>query len=75
MASTLGMSAKTLWHWVGQAKIDAGDREGMMREAKDRMRALEREHAELKRAHEILEAASMCFATELDARAGARRST
>jgi len=43
--------------------------------AKDRMRVLERANAALKPPNEILKAASMFFATELDGRAGARRST
>jgi len=74
VASKLGMSAETLRHWVRRAEIDAGDREGMTSEVKSRMRALERENAELKRANDILKAASIFFATELDGRPGARRS-
>ncbi|SHE29121.1 transposase [Ferrithrix thermotolerans DSM 19514] len=74
MPNKLGMSAKTLRHWVRQAKIDAGDHDEMMREAKDPMRALEQENTRLRRANEILKAASIFFATELDGRPGARRS-
>lgn len=68
VANKLGMTPETLRIWVRQTEIDTGDREGITSEAKERVRQLERENAELKRANEILRAASIFFATELDGR-------
>nr|WP_298347773.1 transposase [Ferrimicrobium sp.] len=59
VASKLGMTPETLRHWVRQTEIDTGERDGMTSEAKERLRQLERENAELKRANEILRAASI----------------
>jgi len=47
------MTPETLRIWVRQTEIDTGDREGITSEAKERVRQLERENAELKRANEI----------------------
>ena len=74
VANKLGMTAETLRHWVRQAEIDTGDREGTTSDERERLRALERENAELKRANEILKAASIFFATELDGQPEKRRS-
>jgi transposase-like protein len=62
VASKLGMTPETLRHWVRRAEIDMGARAGITTDAKARMR----ENEELKRANEILKAASVFFATELD---------
>ena len=74
VASKLGMTPETLRHWVRQTEIDTGERDGMTSEAKERLRQLERENAELKRANEILRAASIFFATELDGQPGTKRN-
>ena len=67
IASKLGIgSAESLRNWVRQAEIDAGARPGVSSAEADRIKALERENAELRRANEILKAASAFFAAELD---------
>ena len=74
VANKLGMTPETLRIWVRQTEIDTGDREGITSEAKERVRQLERENAELKRANEILRAASIFFATALDGQPGTKRN-
>jgi transposase len=54
--------------WVRRAETDAGERPGLTSDERARMRELERENRELRRANEILKAASVFFATELDGR-------
>ena len=66
VAQKLGMTPETLRVWVRQAQINAAVTEGVTTDEKDRTRQLERENAELRRANEILRAASIFFATELD---------
>ena len=69
IAGKIGCSAETLRKWVRRAETDAGGREGSTREDRDRIRALEREVRELRRANEILRTASAFFAqAELDRR-------
>lgn len=67
IAKKLGIgSAETLRKWVRQAEIDTGARPGATTEESMELRRLKRENAELKRANEILKAASAFFAAELD---------
>ena len=67
VASRLGIgSAETLRKWVRQAEVDAGTRPGISSEEHAEIRRLKRENAELRRANEILKAASAFFAAELD---------
>ena len=67
VAAKLGIgSAETLRKWVRQAEIDAGTRPGVTSEESAEIRRLKRENAELRRANEILKAASAFFAAELD---------
>jgi len=67
VAQKLGIgSAETLRKWVRQAEVDAGTRPGVTTEESAEMRRLKRENAELRRANEILKAASAFFAAELD---------
>ena len=63
----VGVNADTLRGWCKQAEIDAGQRPGTTSDA-TRIKALEAEVRELKRANEILLAASLFFARELDPR-------
>ena len=51
-----------------RAEVDGGERPGLTSEERGRLRELERENHELKRANEILKSASVFFATELDGR-------
>jgi transposase-like protein len=64
----VGINPDTLRTWVKQADIDAGRRPGIPTADAARARELERENRELKRANEILLAASSFFARELDPR-------
>ena len=67
IASKLGCSPDTLRAWCVQAARDAGERDGMTREEKARLKALERDNKELRQANEILKKASAYFAmAELD---------
>jgi transposase len=56
----------TLDGWVRQAEVDGGVRAGTTTSDAERVRELERENRELRRANEILKAASAFFARELD---------
>jgi transposase len=67
VAQKLGIgTAETLRKWVRQAEVDAGQRPGVSSEESAEIRRLKRENAELRRANEILRAASVFFAAELD---------
>jgi len=57
---------ETLRKWLRQAEVDAGARPGVTSEESAEIRRLKREVAELRRANEILRAASAFFAAELD---------
>ena len=70
IAAKIGCTAETLRKWVRQAERDTGRRPGLTTDEKQRMKDLEREVRELKRANEILRKASAYFAqAELDRRA------
>jgi transposase len=66
IAQKCGMTAETLRKWVRQTEIDGGRRPGISSEEAARIKELERENRELRRANEILKAASAFFARELD---------
>ena len=67
VAPKLGCTAETLRKWVRQAQRDAGYRPGLTTSERERLKELEREVRELKRANEILRKASAYFAqAELD---------
>ncbi len=68
VAAKLGINRETLRNWVRQAEVDAGQRSGTSSEDARRIVELERENRELRRANEILKAASAFFAKELDPR-------
>lgn len=66
VAQKLGIgTAETVRKWVGQAEIDGGQRPGATSDESTELKRLKRENAELRRANEILKAASAFFA-ELD---------
>jgi transposase len=70
IASKMGCTPETLRKWVRQVERDAGKRPGLTTSERERMKELEREVRELKRANEILRKASAYFAqAELDRRA------
>ena len=67
IAGKIGCTAETLRKWVRQAERDQGLREGPTNSDRERLKTLERENRELKRANEILRKASAFFAqAELD---------
>jgi transposase len=68
IATKCGMTPETLRQWVRTSEVDSGQRPGLTTDARERLRALERENRELRRANEILRAASAFFARELDPR-------
>jgi transposase len=69
IAGKIGCSAETLRKWIRRAEIDSGRRGGLTTDERARMKDLEREVRELRRANEILRKASAYFAqAELDRR-------
>ena len=68
VARQLGVHPEALRGWVKQAEIDGGNQPGTTSEDKRRISELEREVRELRRANDILKAASAYFARELDPR-------
>src|SRR5437868_12772568 len=68
ISSKFGMTPQTLCTWVRQAERDTGRRSGLSTEERQRLKDLERENRELRRANEILKSASSFFAAELDGR-------
>ena len=65
VAQQLGIGREALRGWVAQAEVDSGARPGTTSDDKQRIKELERENSELRRANEILKAASAYFAREL----------
>ena len=69
IAAKIGCTAETLRKWVRRAERDEGRRPGLTTDERERLKALERENQELRRANEILRKASAFFAqAELDRR-------
>ena len=68
IAAKCGMTPETLRKWVRRAEVDGGTRPGLTSDERRRLGELERENRELRRANEILKAASAFFARELDPR-------
>jgi len=69
IAQKFGCTSETLRRWVRRAERDSGRREGLTTDERERVKELERENRELKRANEILRKASAYFAqAELDRR-------
>lgn len=66
ISKKLLVNHETLRQWVKRAETDAGKRPGMTTDERARMRQLEQENKELRRANEILKAASAFFGAELD---------
>jgi transposase len=67
ISSKIGCVPQTLNEWVKKSEIDSGAREGITSDERERIKALERENKELRRANEILKLASAFFAqAELD---------
>ena len=70
VAEKLGCTVEALRRWVRQAERDQGRRPGLTTDERQRLKELERDNHELKRANEILRKAAAFFAqAELDRRA------
>jgi len=69
IGAKIGCTVETLRKWVRQAEVDGGHRGGVTSDERARMKELERENRELRRANDILRKASAYFAqAELDRR-------
>ena len=69
IAPKIGCVPQTLLTWVNRDEVDAGQRDGLTTSERERLKQLERENKELRRANEILKTASAFFAqAELDRR-------
>ena len=66
VAEKLDINRETLRVWIRRAEVDRGRRDGVTTDERERIRELERENRELRRANEILKAASTFFGAELD---------
>ncbi len=69
IAPMIGCTSQTLLEWVKRDEVDSGERNGVTTAERERLKALEREVKELRRANDILKLASAFFAqAELDRR-------
>jgi len=68
VARELGIGTESLRSWVKVAEVDSGNRPGTSTADGQRIAGLEREVRELRRANDILKAAAVFFAGELDSK-------
>jgi transposase len=66
ISKLFGMSPETLRTWVRRTQVDTGSRPGITSDERARLKPLERENKDFRRANAILKDASIFFATELD---------
>jgi transposase len=66
VANQLGIGVESVRTWVKQRQVDLGEKPGVTTAEAERIKALEQENRELRRANEILKRASAFFAAELD---------
>ena len=66
ISAKLSINHETLRIWVRRAETDAGQRPGLTTDERAKLKELERENKELRRANEILKSASAFFGAELD---------
>lgn len=67
VADKIGCTPETLRTWINKMEVDSGQRAGVTTDQAERIKALERENRELKRANEIIKQAAAFFAqAELD---------
>ena len=65
---SLGYRRSRCVNWLGQAQIDAGEREGLTSDEREELRRLRRDNARLREEREILKKAATFFARETDQR-------
>lgn len=68
LAKDLGVSENTLRNWSRQAKVDAGEREGLTSDQLEELRRLRRENRTLQMEREVLKKAAVFFARESEGR-------
>lgn len=68
VSKQLGIGPESLRNWVHQEEVERGTRAGLTTEERARMKELERENRDLRRANEILKSAAVFFGAELDRR-------
>jgi transposase len=68
ISAKLSINHETLRQWVRRAETDAGQCPGLTTDERVRLKELERENRELRRANEILKSAAVFFGAELDRR-------
>ena len=66
ISKKLAINHETLRVWVRSHEVDAGQRPGVTSDERARIKELEREVKELRRANEILKSAAHFFGAELD---------
>ena len=67
ISAKIGCTPETLRSWINKIEVDSGDKPGVTSDQAERMKSLEQENRELKRANEILRKAAAFFAqAELD---------
>lgn len=66
VAAQLGVHPESIRNWLKRYEIDHGERPGLTTDERARMKELERENRELRRANEILKSAAVFFGAELD---------
>jgi transposase len=66
VSEKLSINRETLRLWVRRAETDEGKRPGLTTDEREKLRKLERENRELRRANEILKSAATFFGAELD---------
>jgi transposase-like protein len=62
IAPKIGCTSTTLLDWIKRSEVNNGTRPGVTTEERERLKALEKENRELRRANEILKSASAFFA-------------
>jgi transposase-like protein len=68
VAKQLGVARESVRRWVAQAQVDTGQRPGVTTPESEEIRRLKAENRRLREDNEILKAASVFFAGELDPR-------
>jgi len=68
VAEKVGVHPESVRNWLNRHQTDAGERPGLTTDERQRLKELERENRDLRRANEILKSAAVFFGAELDRR-------